>query len=141
MVFEQSGHAATGYLIRVLKEGSDDARWEAAKALIAIKDKAAAAALVLALYDESFEIQWLAAEALIALGAESITPILKSLTKDPESQPLRQGAHHVLSDLERHGLLDHDTSMVLDNLRMIGPWEHVAVLAKKALKSREHQIS
>ena len=66
-------------------------------------------------------------------------PILEALTKEPESQLLRQGAHHVLSDFERHGFLDHNTSLVLDNLRMIGPWEHVAVLAERALKSFKRQ--
>ena len=118
---EKSGQQATEHLIRVLREGNKNARWGAAKALISIKDPAAAPALVEAFHDESFEIQWLAAEALIALEADSVPAILKALVKNSESQSLRQGAHHVLSDLERHNLLDYAASKVLDNLRMIGP--------------------
>jgi hypothetical protein len=135
MEFEKAGYNATKQLIKILKEGDLDARWEAAKALVAIKDPTAAPALVEAFKDESFEIKWLAAEALIALGEGSVPAILRALVKDPELQSIRQGAHHVLSDLERHGLLDQESSKVLDNLRMIGPWEHISVLAEKALES------
>jgi len=131
---EKKGHVSTDTLVKILKNGSEDARWEAAKALIAIKDSAAAPALVEAFHDESFEIRWMAAEALIAMESACVPALMRALERYPQSQPLRQGAHHVLSDLERHGMLRGVERQVLDNLRMIGPWEHISFLAEHAME-------
>jgi HEAT repeat protein len=135
MEFEKLGREASPWLIKILKEGGDDARWEAAKALITIKDPETGDNLVEALSDEDYEIQWLAAEALIALNKAAIEPLLRGLVERPESESLRNGAHHVLHDLERQRHLRQPVLEVLDDIRTLGPWEHVAVLAREALKT------
>jgi HEAT repeat protein len=132
---EQIGKPATPYLIKALDDASKRVRWEAAKALVAIKDSRAAPALVNSLMDEVFEIQWLAAEALIALGTDSVVPLLKKLITDYRSLFLRQGAHHVLHDLEKKNLLDPETQDVVDDLRCIEPMEPFPYRAKRALDS------
>jgi HEAT repeat protein len=135
--FEEMGFDATQYLVKILGEGRLDERWEAAKAFITIKDPAAAEALVRAFKDESYEITWLAAEALIALEDKGVPAILKALIEHSESLPIRQGAHHVLSDLERHDLLNEAEIKVLEDLRMTSPWEDVIFPAEKALEILE----
>jgi HEAT repeat protein len=97
---EEIGHPAVGPLVELLADPSDRARWEAAKTLVVIADAAASPALVEALMDEESDIRWLAAEALIAIGRDGLEPLLHALEEHPESAWLRQGAHHVLHDLE-----------------------------------------
>lgn len=94
------GHPAVESLVELLADPSHQARWEAAKTLVAIADADASPALVEALMDEESDIRWLAAEALIAIGRDGLEPLLRALEEHPESVWLRQGAHHVLHDLE-----------------------------------------
>lgn len=51
------------------------------------------------LEDRESEIRWIAAEALIRIGRNSIRPLLEALVLNGSSYYLRQGAHHVLSEL------------------------------------------
>lgn len=67
------GHAAVIPLVHKLKDSTEHVRWEAAKALDAIGDPAAADALVEALNDASDDVRWVAGEALIALGWEGVS--------------------------------------------------------------------
>jgi HEAT repeat protein len=99
-VLEEVGHPAVGPLVELLADPSHQTRWEAAKTLVAIADAAASPALVETLMDEESDIRWLAAEALIAIGRDGLEPLLRALEEHPESEWLRQGAHHVLHDLE-----------------------------------------
>jgi HEAT repeat protein len=103
---EEIGHPAVGPLVELLADPSHQTRWEAAKALVAIADADASPALVEALMDEESDVRWLAAEALIAIGRDGLGPLLRALEKQPESVWLRQGAHHVLHDLEDPELRD-----------------------------------
>jgi HEAT repeat protein len=135
------GKAATPYIISVLHDGNENARWEAAKSLIKIADPSAAPSLVAALEDENYEIQWLAAEALIALGEHSIMPILEALSQHPESPSLRAGAHHVLHDLERQKPLPQSVLDVLNNIRSLGLNEYLIILAKKAITWLKNDVS
>lgn len=130
---EKLGVAAGPYLAEVLSSQNENVRWEAAKALINIKDPNAAPALVKALMDERFEVQWLAAEALINLGSAAVVPILEELTVSYGSLYLRQGAHHVLHDLERKRLLEPRVQRVIDELRSLEPLEPFPLIAKRAL--------
>jgi HEAT repeat protein len=75
-------------------------RWEAAKALGEIEGEAATAALVRALEDRNFDVRWLAAEGLIRRGKLALPPLLRALIKNAESAYLRDGAHHVLHDIQ-----------------------------------------
>jgi HEAT repeat protein len=97
---EEVGHPAVGPLLELLADPGHQTRWEAAKALVAIADADASPALVKALMDEESDVRWLAAEALIAIGRDGLEPLLRALEEQPESVWLRQGAHHVLHDLE-----------------------------------------
>jgi HEAT repeat protein len=97
---EEIGRPAVGPLVELLADPSHQTRWEAAKALVAIADADASPALVKALMDEASDVRWLAAEALIAIGRDGLEPLLRALEEQPESVWLRQGAHHVLHDLE-----------------------------------------
>jgi HEAT repeat protein len=131
----QLGKPAGPALARALKHRDENVRWEAAKALAHIQDPKAAPALVQCLMDEVFEVQWLAAEALIALGKHALIPLLEAITTNYGSVFLRQGAHHVLHALERRGLLDADTQLVIDELRYLDPLEPYPIGAQRALDS------
>jgi HEAT repeat protein len=93
------GRPAVAALIELLENHNDHVRWEAAKALGAIRDPAAASALVARLMDKDEDVRWVAAEALIALRRKGIKPLLEALADKPESTWLQQGAHHVFNSL------------------------------------------
>lgn len=129
------GKPAVPYLIEALTHPKEYVRWEIAKALVTIKAPEAAPALANALMDESYEIGWLAAEALIALGKIALPPILQVLIDNPESVNLKHGAHHVMHDLERKGLLNEESLQVMDELREIEIVEAFPMTVRKALDS------
>jgi HEAT repeat protein len=131
---QRIGEPATPYLTEAMGSQDINVRWEAAKALVRIKDPRAARTLVHALMDESFEIQWLAAEALIALGRSALGPLLEGLMHNYGSVYMRQGAHHVLHDLERRHQLEPASIQVLDELRGIEPLEPYPISARRALQ-------
>jgi HEAT repeat protein len=117
---EKIGHPAVGPLVELLADPSHQARWEAAKTLVAIADADASPALVEALLDEEFDVRWLAAEALIAIGHDGLEPLLRALEEHPESVWLRQGAHHVLHDLKDPALREL-MAPTLDALESLEP--------------------
>ena len=88
-------------LIDALEYPDWHVRWEAAKALHDIADARAAPALVRALRDRRFGVRWLASDALIALREAGLPALLEALIHNGDSIFLRNGAHHVLSDLSR----------------------------------------
>lgn len=136
LALEKIGKAATPFLVEALSDKGEDCRWEAAKALSAIKDPKAAPALVEALMDKIFEIQWLAAEALIALKTAAVPPLLRALIEHSNSINLQQGAHHVLHAFERERLLDKKAIGVLNALRNLDADVWVIPAAQKALEHR-----
>jgi len=129
------GNKAVEPLVRELSNKKHWVRWEAAKALGQIGDKAAAEALVKALEDDEFDVRWLAAEALITIGRDSLEPLLKALTDHGDkSLFLRQGAHHVLHDMDRGGL-NTILQPVMISVEDKTPSIAVLQIAKKALDS------
>jgi HEAT repeat protein len=90
------GETAVPALISALRDPNTNVRWEAAKALSEIASPQSAEALVGALEDRNFGVRWLAAEGLIVLGRAGLAPLAQALIRDPESEWLREGAHHVL---------------------------------------------
>ncbi len=127
------GNAAVDRLVKELSNKKHWVRWEAAKALGQIGDKAAAKALVKALEDDEFDVRWLAAEALITIGRDSLEPLLAALADHGDrSLSLRQGAHHVLHDMDR-GRLDGILQPVMAALEDIAPSAEVLQIAEKAL--------
>ena len=95
------GSPAVGPLVELLEDSRNRVRWEAARALEAIADPAAAGALVTVLGDPVFDVRWLAAKGLIAIGRDSALPLLRGLIAGSGSKLFREGAHHVIHDLLR----------------------------------------
>ncbi len=95
------GRPSVPALIEYLRVPDVQMRWEAAKALSDIADPGSAPALVQALDDDAFEIRWLASEGLVAIGKPGLRPLLHALALHVDSPWLREGAHHVLYELER----------------------------------------
>ncbi len=126
------GHKAVPYLVKELGNKKFWVRWEAAKALAQIGDPAATAALIRALEDNEFDVRWLAAEGLINIGRKVAVPLLEALIDRPKSTWLREGAHHVLHDMER-GELDKVLRPVMGALEDVEPYVEVPVAARKAL--------
>jgi HEAT repeat protein len=118
------GKAALPLLIEALKNKHYLVRWEAAKALGEIGDPQAAPALVEALEDEEFDVRWLAAEGLIKLNINGLKPLLQALEKRGDSEPLREGAHHVFHDLAK-GALKKTLTPVVAALEGIEPGEEI----------------
>ena len=129
------GNQAVPHLIEALSNKRHWVRWEAAKALGQIGDKAATEALVKALEDDEFDVRWLAAEALINIGKKSLKPLLTALANHGDkSLLLRRGAHHVLHDIDRSGL-DAILNPVMTAVGDTSPPIAVLQIAKKALDS------
>jgi HEAT repeat protein len=126
------GHRVVPSLVKALGSKKYWVRWEAAKALTQICDSTATAALIEALEDKEFDVRWLAAEGLINIGQNAVVPLLEALIENSKSTWLRQGAHHVLHDMNR-GDLDEALRPVMSALEDVEPSVEVPVAARKAL--------
>jgi HEAT repeat protein len=126
------GHRVVPSLVKALGSKKYWVRWEAAKALTQIGDSTATAALIEALEDKEFDVRWLAAEGLINIGQNAVVPLLEALIENSKSTWLRQGAHHVLHDMNR-GDLDEALRPVMSALEDVEPSVEVPVAARKAL--------
>jgi HEAT repeat protein len=129
------GNEAVPLLVKALSDKRHWVRWEAAKALGQIGDKAATEALVKALEDKEFDVRWLAAEALVNIGKDSLKPLLMALADHGDKSIwLRRGAHHVLHDIDRSGL-DDILHPVMYAVEDTSPSIIVLQIAEKALDS------
>lgn len=129
----EMGHEAIPILVEALGNKQHWVRWEAAKALGQISSKDAIQALVDALEDNEFDVRWLAAEALIKNGRYSLEPLLVALADHGnKSLSLRNGAHHVLHDMDR-GDLDKILRPVMNSLEDTAPYSEVLLIAEEAL--------
>ena len=123
------GEAAIPLLRDLLSSANKRTRWEAAKTLAAMIDPASAEALVGLVTDEYSEVRWLAASGLINLGPRSVTAVLESLIRHPESAGHRQVARRVLRRLASdNGVLAEIVGPAVDALDHPDP----AVIASKA---------
>ncbi len=128
------GGQTVDHLVKALANKKQWVRWEAAKTLGQIGDPRATDALIEALEDKMFDVRWLAAEGLIAIGHKALVPLLQALTQDSDSVWLREGAHHVLHDMDR-GHLDEMLRPVLAALENIEPSLEVPLVAEVALNA------
>lgn len=94
------GRPAIPLLMDCLEDKVERVRWEAAKALADLEDAALAPTLVKLLEDPESSIRWIAAEGLVALEGDALGPLLAALEKNAHSQRLREGAHHVIHELQ-----------------------------------------
>jgi HEAT repeat protein len=128
------GKPAVDPLVEALASKKELVRWEAAKAIGQIDDPATTQALVKTLEDDMFDVRWLAAEGLIAIGCEVLVPLLQVLVEHPDSLWLREGAHHVLHDIEK-ARLEEILQPVLAALEDVEPSLEVSYAAEKALEA------
>jgi HEAT repeat protein len=128
------GNPAVAALVKALKDRNQTVRWESAKALGQIRDPESIDALVDALRDRLFDVRWLAAEALTGIGDKAIGPILQAIVDYPESEEVREGAHHVLHDLVTSRYRDI-LKPVIASMEDITFTLDIPIEARKALKS------
>jgi HEAT repeat protein len=131
----REGVNAVPLLIQALSSHNQHARWEAAEALVMIKDPSAAPALVRALEDEDHDVRWAAMKALIALNRGGLEPLLQALIKNFDSVWLREGAHHILNVLKKQRQLRQPSLNVLRALESIEPEAAVVRAAEAARES------
>jgi HEAT repeat protein len=103
------GSEVSSALMPELSDPREHVRWEAAKALVALRDPVAAPALLEALDDENLDVRWVAAEGLIELGRTGLLAVLYGLTKKSQSVDFCRSAHHVL-----HKLAERESSYTLE---------------------------
>lgn len=136
--------SAVPYLVKVLIEAPELARWEAAKALAEIRDPRAVPALILALSDSATDVSWAAADALIALGEKTLAPLLQALKEHSGSIQLRKSGRRILKILDIECGLDAEISPVIAALDGAEPELTVPIAAQCALEalfqSRRGQI-
>jgi HEAT repeat protein len=137
LALTEVGRAAALPLARLLAEGDEQARWEAARTLLDLRDPQAVPALIEALEDRNADIRWLAAEALFRIGEPALIPLLRRLLVRGDSPWLQERAHHVLHHLAARGVQPEVIRPVLAALE--GPWPAMAapVAAATALKALE----
>ncbi len=126
---QRMGKAAVVPLVQKLSDPHDLTVWEAAKALEAIADPAAAKALVEALDHGNPGVCWVAAEALVALDREGAQQVLMALLTHADSVWLRKGAHHVLSIYAQH----HSAEFLRPLLALFGGFEPGVTIPPAAL--------
>jgi HEAT repeat protein len=121
-------------LIKALSNKNDWVRWEAAKALSQIGNPASIRALLKALEDNMFDVRWLAAEGLIRTGRRAVVPLLETLVRHSDSQRLREGALHILHDINK-GKLSEVLRPVIAGLEGPEPSLSTPFAAKIALNT------
>jgi len=131
---EAKGQDAVPPLIEALQHGKDMAPMHAAKALGKIGGPVAVQALVGALTNDDSGVRWAAAEALIAREYEAVKPVLRALIANNNSQFVREGAHHVLSEIDEEPMKSV-LAPVVNALEDGVPELEAPLLAKKALDS------
>jgi HEAT repeat protein len=128
------GGRAVKPLAKILSSKKDWCRWEAAKTLGQIGDPSAVKVLLEALEDKMFDVRWLAAEGLIDIGREALVPLLRMLVEHSDSLWLREGAHHVLHDIDKGDLIEI-LRPVIAALEGFEPSVETPPVAEIALKS------
>jgi HEAT repeat protein len=132
-----SGEPAVGELVKALQSRHEWVRWEAAKALSQIGSPSATQVLIDGLEDKMFDIRWMSAEGLIAIGKGAIAPLLHQLLKSTDSYRLREGAHHVLHEIEDRNIREI-IKPVISALENAAPTIEVPLAAEKALDALGH---
>ena len=130
------GEPSVEPLIKVLTDKSQTVRWASAKALSQIMDPRSIDALVNALQDRLFDVRWLAAEGLIAIGSKSVKPLLQAIMDNPDSEYIREGAHHIFHDL-RGGKYGDILKPLINSMEDPTFTLDIPLVARKALQEIE----
>jgi HEAT repeat protein len=134
----ECGEAASPWLINELSNPDREVRWEVVKALGAINDHSSARALVEILMDEDTGVRWAAMEALIRMNQAAVPPLIRALVKHFDSARLREGALHVLHNLQNKRLLSKTQAKILEALQGVEPEVEVAWAAERALEEMQY---
>ena len=98
-------------------------RKEAAKIIKHIGDLTSIPVTIKLLDDTDGDIRWIAAEALIYIGRACIRPLLKAILENRKAYFLREGAHHVFSELIR--VRDPKELLELQDLLLNGEYQEL----------------
>ena len=129
----EMGDGVAPLLMEAMHDHDAQVRWESAKALAELATPNAAGSLVEALEDDDGGVRWVAAEGLIAIGPAMLDPLLHALLHHSERMWLREGAHHVLSEVrKRDPEVKAVIQPVIDGLEGIAPRYGVLAPAKRA---------
>jgi HEAT repeat protein len=134
----ECGEAASSTLIKELSNPDREVRWEVVKAMGAINDRKSAQALVDMLMDDDTGVRWAAMEALIRLNQDALPALVQSLVNHFDSGRLREGAHHVLHNLQDKRLLSRTQMKILEALQGVQPEVEVAWAAERALEEMQY---
>jgi HEAT repeat protein len=130
----ECGEAISPLLIKELSNPDREVRWEVVKTLGAINDRGSAEALVEMLMDDDIGVRWAAMEALIRLNQAALPPLIQALVEHFDSGRLREGAHHVLHNLQNKRMLSKVQVNLLEALQGVEPEIGVAWAAERALE-------
>ncbi len=93
--------------------------------------------LIKALTDKVFDVRWLAADGLIAIGKTVMAPLLREIMRNPESVSLREGAHHILHELNNESIAPVINPLLHALADSGEPGLEIPLLANKALTRLE----
>ena len=128
----QIGKPIIDFLIGLQYVPIHQVRWEAVKTLSQLAVPEAIPILINALENEDMDVRWLAAHGLIQIGRPSVIAVLEALEGNQNSKFLREGAHHVLKELQHKHLFKDDLG-IIKMLEHYGTQSILAVTAKKIL--------
>jgi len=132
------GEIASPTLIKELSNPDREVRWEVVKALGSINDRNSALPLVDRLMDDDTGVRWAAMEALISLNLTALPPLIQALVNHFDSARLREGARHILHNLQDKRLLSKTQIKVLEALQGVEPEVEVAWAAERALEEMHY---
>ena len=107
-----AGVQSIRYLNKLALSNNQEERREVVKIIGEINNKQGIPLLIHSLEDEELEIRLLAAEGLIDLGQEALSPIFSTLMRRYNSVFIREGAHHVMSELKRRNVFADRSSII-----------------------------
>jgi HEAT repeat protein len=121
-------------LVALLNSPDQKIRWESLKALIALENRSLIPVFLDLLTDDYGDMRWMSAEGLIMIGRDSIAPTIGKIIEEDDSIILREGVHHVLSQLimENERELFYPLLSALGNTYVLGP--RVKMYAVEILK-------
>jgi HEAT repeat protein len=105
------GDTVANTLITGLIHPDSHVRWHAARALGQIGNPRGIETLVEGLHDEHPAVRWATASVLASLDAQAIPYILRTLIRQPMTEPFRQAVYHAL-----HAIPSYNTRLYLQPL-------------------------
>jgi HEAT repeat protein len=126
------GSTAADTLVQGLNHPDSHVRWHTARALGQIGNPRGIETLVEGLHDEHPAVRWATASVLANLDAQAIPYILRSLIRQPMTEPYRQAIYHAL-----HAMPSRHTRLylqpLLEALQGPAPGVQVPAIAQKML--------